>query len=92
MWSTPAAPRLAFTFAKALLSAWGVVNLSHSVYQTPPFTPLSRARTIRSVQTVGSTQAQRGGRPVLSPTGLALAGTRVGDESEAPSSGATFGV
>ena len=74
-WSTPAAPRFAFTRAKAARSVASAQTLSITVYQRPPLTPCSSAVSIRSVHTSGAVHAQRAR---TAPTGLAPAGTVVG--------------
>ena len=58
-WSTPAAPPLAFTSAKAARRFVRAYTLSIKLNHLPPLTPSSRAVNIRSVQTEGSAQAQR---------------------------------
>src|SRR5262245_60372286 len=56
--STPAAPRLASTFAQAALSVAGANTLSINENHLPPLTPLSRADSMRSVHTEASTHGR----------------------------------
>lgn len=56
--STPAAPRLARTFAQAACSVAGACTLSIRLYHRPPLTPFSSADTMRSVHTVASAHDQ----------------------------------
>src|SRR4030095_9918955 len=73
----PAAPLLAATRFQAAAKVRGDATLSIRLYHRPPWTPLSRAANIRSVQIDAFTQAHRCGAGV-SPSGLATAGTGEG--------------
>src|SRR4051794_17194432 len=57
--STPAPPRFRLTRFHAALSVSVSYTLSISEYHLPPFTPLSRASSMRSVQTLGSVHSHR---------------------------------
>src|SRR5438105_3501628 len=75
--STPAAPLLAATRFQATSKVRGAATLSIRLYHRPPWTPLSRAVNIRSVQIDASTQVHRC-EACVSPSGLAIAGTGEG--------------
>src|SRR3954447_3039321 len=57
--STPALPRFRLTRFHAAASVSWAYTLSISEYHLPPFTPLSRASSMRSVQTLGSVHSHR---------------------------------
>lgn len=57
--SIPAAPSLRRTRSQDARRFFGEYTLSIKLNQTPPFTPFSRAPSIRSVHTVGSVHAHR---------------------------------
>ena len=60
-WSTPALPLFDLTLRQAASRLAGAWTLSISANQTPPFTPVPRAASIRFVQTLRSTHAHWAG-------------------------------
>jgi len=69
MWSIPALPLFDLTLRQAASRFPRAYTLSIRLNQTPPFTPLSRAASMRFVQTHRSTHTHRAGMstPCLAP-------------------------